>query len=96
MSRPVVAEPATRCASLNENQGAESLVSLLLALLAMHDLVGDGLDGGAAERDATTAFRSLALIPSSKRAGTIAGVCGQGLRAPPAVAEGRPLGTGRR
>ena len=81
---------------VNENQGAESLVSFLLALLAMHDLVGDELDGGAAEWDATTAFRSLALIPSSERAGNIAGESGQGLRATPAVAEGRPLGMGRR
>jgi len=81
---------------VNENQGAESLVSFLLALLAMRDLVGDELDGGTGEWDATTAFRSLALIPSSKRAGNIAGESGQGLRATPAVAEGRPLGMGRR
>ena len=82
---------------VNENQGAESLVSFLLALLAMHDLVGDGLDGGAAARDATTAFMSLALAPSSKRAGNLlAGESGQGLRATPAVAEGRPPGMGRR
>ncbi len=81
---------------VNENQGAESLVSFLLALLAMHDLVGDRLDGGAAERDATTASMSPALIPSSKRAGNIAGESGQDLRATPAAAEGRPLGMGRR
>ena len=58
---------------LNENQGAESLVSFLLALLAMHDLTGNGLDGGAAETDATTASRPLVLNPFRKTTDNTAG-----------------------
>ena len=37
--------------AVNENRGAESLVSFLIALLAMLSLASDGLEGGAVETD---------------------------------------------
>ena len=55
---------------MNKNQGAESVVSFLLALLAMLDLADDGLDWNDIETAPTRSDRARAelLVGPSERA----------------------------
>jgi hypothetical protein len=48
---------------VNKNQGAESVVSFLLALLAMLGLADDGLDWNAVEIDLTRPDSARAEVP---------------------------------